>query len=74
MNKPSLRKSNTKIFPYLSTTPLKVQGSFYSKLTHKDRSTDAKFYVGEGNYGSLLGKVSAIRINLLHVGPENSFH
>ena len=57
----------------MSTIPLKVRGSFYSKLTHKDRSIDAKFYVVQGNYGSLLGKDSATRINLLHVGPENSF-
>ena len=57
----------------MSTTPSKVRGSFYSKLTHKDRSIDAKFCVVEGNYGFLLGKDSAIRINLLCVGPENLF-
>ena len=73
LNKPCLKKSNTKIFPYMSTIPSKVRGSFYSKLAHKDRSIDAKFYVVEGNYGSLLGKDSATRINLLCVGPENSF-
>ena len=73
LNKPCLKKSNTKIFPYMSTIPLKVRRSFYSKLTHKDRSIDAKFYVVEGNCGSLLGKDSATRINLLRVGPENSF-
>ena len=73
LNKPCLKKSNTKIFPYMSTIPLKVWGSFYSKLTHKDRGIDAKFYVVEGNCGSLLGKDSATGINLLRVGPENSF-
>ena len=57
----------------MSTIPLKVRGSFCSKLTHKDRSIDAKLYVVEGNCGSLLGKDSATRINLLRVGPENSF-
>ena len=57
----------------MSTIPLKVWGSFYSKLTHKERSIDAKFIAVEGNYGSLLGKDSATRINLLRVGPENSF-
>ena len=69
---PGLKKSNTKSFPYMSTTPLKVRGSFYSELIFKDRSIDAKFYVVEGNYSSLLGKDSAIRINL-SVDRENSF-
>ena len=73
LNKPCLKKSNIKFFPYMSTIPLKVWGSFCSKLTHKDRSIDAKFYVVEGTYGSLLGKDSATRINLLRVGTENSF-
>ena len=73
LNKPFVKKLNTKIFPYVSTTPLKLRGSFYSKLTHKDRSIDAKFYVVEGNYGSLLRKDSATRIDLLRIGPENSF-
>ena len=73
LNKPCLKKSNTKIFPYMSTIPLKVWGSFYSKLTHKDKSIHANFYVVEENYGSLLGKDSATRINLLPVGPDNSF-
>ena len=57
----------------MSTIPLKVRGSFYSKLTDKDSSTDAEFYVVEGNHGSLLGKDSATRINLLRAGPKKSF-
>ena len=40
----------------MSETPLKVWGSFYSKLNYKDRSIDAKFYEAEGNYGSKLSE------------------
>ena len=50
LNKPFSKKSNTKIVPYMSTTPLKVRGSFYSKLTYKDRNVDAMFYVAEVPY------------------------
>ena len=57
----------------MSETPLIVWGSIYSKLTYEDRGIDAKFYVVEGNYGSLFGKDSAKRINLILVGPENPF-
>ena len=59
--------------PPLVKEGLKVRGSFYSKLTYKDRCIDAKFYAVEGNYDSLFGKDSAIRHNLLRIGPENSF-
>ena len=57
----------------MSTTPLKVRGSFYSKLTYKDKALMQKFYVVEENYGSLLGKDSAKRINLLRFWSRELF-
>ena len=67
--KPPLLNSETRIYAYDSRKPLEVMGTFKTVIGALDNNASAKFYVVKGNGGSLLGKPSAIEINLLRVGP-----
>ena len=67
-----LRKSNVKIYPYGSETPLPNKGTFSANVSTPNLHTCADFMVVESfNVGSLLGKKTATALGLLQVGPEN---
>ena len=66
-----LRRSNVKIYPYGSETPLPVKGTFSANVSTPNFHTRADFVVLENfNAGSLLGKKTATALGLLRVGPE----
>ena len=69
MPQPKLEKSSTKIYPYQSDSPLQLQGVTCATITANQTSLSTKFYIANGNYGSLLGKQTATALDLLHVGP-----
>ena len=66
-----LGRSNVKIYPYGSETPLPVKGTFSANVSTSNLHTRADFVVVENfNAGSLLGKKTATALSLLRVGPE----
>ena len=71
MPQPKLEKekSSTKIYPYQSDSLLQLQGVTSATITANQTSLSTKFYIVKGNYGSLLGKQTAIALDLLCAGP-----
>ena len=68
----SLLKTDLRVFPYGSPTPIPVKGTFDTRVSSDSTglSTVARFVVVENeNAGSLLGKDTAIALGLLRVGP-----
>ena len=67
-------KSSTqtkKIYAYGSTQPLKVAGTFWSKVSHGDKMLeDIEFLVIEGQGKPLLGRDTSIKLGLLKIGPS----
>ena len=62
-------KSSTqtkKIYAYGSTRPLKVAGTFWSKVSHGDKM----FLVIEGQGKPLLCRDTTIKLGLLKIGPS----
>ena len=67
-----LRRSNVKIYPYGSETPLPVKETSSANVSTPNLHTCADFVVvGNFNAGSLLGKKTATVLGLLWVGPEH---
>ena len=69
----SLSKTDLRVYPYGSSSPIPVKGIFETHLSSgaTGLSTLARFVVVENtNAGSLLGKDTAIALGLLRVGPE----
>ena len=69
VNKPILRPCSTRIFPYNANTPLKLLGRFETIIECNNNKANASFFVLQGKAGSILGKDSAIKLDLLRVGP-----
>ena len=68
----SLLKTDLRVFPYGSPTPVPVKGTFDTRVSSDSTglSTVARFVVVENETaGSLLGKDTAISLGLLRVGP-----
>ena len=72
MPQPKLEKekSSTKIYPYQSDSLLQLQGVTSATITTNQTSLSTKFYIVKENYGSLLGKQTAITLDLRRVGPS----
>ena len=70
MNKPiTLSPTDIKLFPYGSSTPLSIQGSFSSQISHKDNVTNAVFVVVKNETsGSLLGHRTATDLIISYFG------
>lgn len=70
-----LFESRVQVFPYGADTPLPVKGSFTAMISSdtSKKSVHANFVVVQTLHGgSLLGKQSAIELDLLRVGPPTS--
>ena len=68
----SLLKTDLRVFPYGSPTPIPVKATFDTRVSSDSTglSTVARFVVVENeNAGSLFGKDTAIALGLLRVGP-----
>ena len=63
-----LEKSSTKIYPYQSDSPLQLQGVTNATITKNKTLFSTNFYAVKGNYASLLGKQTAIALDLHRVG------
>lgn len=64
-------KSPKKVFmAYGSKEPLVVIGSFKTLVKIQDKSQAATFYVIKDGTKDLLGKTSAIALDVLHIGPR----
>ena len=57
-----------KLYPYASSQPLLVKGSFKCAVSVCDRSTKAEVLVIKGRGMSLLGKTPATELGVLKVG------
>ena len=69
----TLSSTNLKLFPYGSSTPLSIQGSFTSQISHRDKVTNAMFVVVKNeNSGSLLGHKTATDLELFQ--EHANFH
>ena len=67
-----LQKSNAKVFPYGSDTPLQIVGKTLLNLTVGNKTHSVEFQVIPGKGRTLLGRKSATEVGLLHVGLINS--
>ena len=73
--KPVLKRSGTRIFAYDSSRPLTVLGSFNTMVGSDNyNKVNAKFHVVRGDGGSILGKKTAIELDLLRVGPQTNYN
>lgn len=64
-------KSPNKVFlAYGSKQPLVVIGSFKTMTKIQDKTEEATFYVIKDGTKDLLGKVTAIALGVLHIGPK----
>ena len=70
--KPVLRQTKVRIFPYQSQVPLTIYGVFSGTAKACGNSHSSKFYVAKGKHGSLLSRTTAEALDLLRVGPPTS--
>ena len=70
--KPVLRLTKVKIFPYQSQVPLTIYGVFSGTAMACGNSHISQFYVAKGKRGSLLSRTTAKALDLLRVGPPTS--
>ena len=67
----SSRDTGTNLFAYGSTTPLPVAGNFTADVAIGETLLDSvRFTVIEGKGQSLLGRDTALKLNVLTVGPQ----
>lgn len=64
------RKCTKKLFAYGSKKPLDVAGSFTAEISVGKTSVMTEFIVVEGHGQNLLGKETALFLNVLRLGPE----
>lgn len=66
-----LMPSDLRVFSYGSTTPLNILGTISGRVKHNNHEILAKFVVvNNQSAGCLLGRQTATRLGLLHVGPQ----
>nr|XP_034319592.1 uncharacterized protein K02A2.6-like [Crassostrea gigas] len=65
--KPKLSKSSTRIFAYGCKNDIKTFGYFTATIETKSKIAVGKFYVVEGNCGTLLGYQSAVDLGIIPV-------
>lgn len=71
-SKKILQKSNAKVFPYGSNTPLKIIGKVDLNLTVGSKIHAVEFQVIPGKGRTLLGRKSATELGLLQIGLINT--
>ncbi len=59
--------TNKKILPYGKQHPLPLLGKLTTGVSAHGRTTEATFYVVQGNHGSLLRHATASELGLIHV-------
>ncbi|GAA6091502.1 uncharacterized protein LOC125138846 [Tachysurus ichikawai] len=62
-----LEPTNKKILPYGKQQPLPLLGKLTTNILAHGKTTEATFYVVEGDHGSLLSHKTATELGLLHV-------
>lgn len=62
-----LEPTNKKILPYGKQHPLPLLGKLTTDVSAHGRTTEATFYVVQGNHGSLLSHTTASELGLIHV-------
>ena len=67
-----LEKSNANIYPYNATKKLPLNGYFKSSITANNKTILAKFFVTPGQGGCLLGQKTAVKLDLLRIGPPST--
>ncbi|XP_071104174.1 uncharacterized protein [Haliotis cracherodii] len=72
--KPQLISSKTKIYPYMSISPLNILGKFEADLAceYSDRECRETFYVASGPSSSLVSWKTSQKLNLIRVA--NNIH
>ena len=70
--KPVLRQTKARIFPYRSQVPLTIYGVFSGTAMACENSNTSKFNVAEGKHGSFLSRKTAEALDLLRVGHPTS--
>ena len=66
--KPSLSKSSSRIFPYQSTHPIPTLGRFSTIIRADGQEQLAEFIVVKGESGSILGRSTAVSLDILRIG------
>ena len=64
------RKCSRKLFAYGSKEPLEITGSFKAEVSIGMSTEKAEFIVVEGQGQNLLGKETAVKLNVLRLGPD----
>jgi len=69
--KPALSKSYSRIYPYQASEPVPTLGTFSATVSACNHSIQTNFVVVKGTAGSLLGRTTAEKLNLLRIGPRS---
>eukprot|EP00111_Clytia_hemisphaerica_P010127 TCONS_00029605-protein len=70
-SKPQLTNSSSRIFPYQSTHPIPTLGTFSTVIRADGQDQHAEFIVVQGNSGSILGRSTAISLDILRIGKPS---
>ena len=65
IDKPQLKKSDTKVFTHGSSSQLQLKGKFDGTLETSNKITTATVYVVKGNYGNLLGYQTLVDLQVI---------
>ena len=65
--RPTLLPSTTEMYPYMSSKPLELCGTFESDVTSNDEKSHGTFYVAKGPSRSLLSWKMSQRLKLIQV-------
>ena len=63
-------KSNRKLYTYASFYPLKVIGTFTTKIVAGNNNTQAEFCIIKGKGETLLGKETTLKLGVLRIGID----
>jgi hypothetical protein len=66
----NLKQSNSKIFVYGSSTPLKQLGIIKVNVKYNTETTTADFHVIPGKFGDLISKNTAEKLKMIKTAPE----
>ena len=70
LNRPSLRPTHTRVFPYGERSPLPVLGMAKFELAYNSERLQATFHVVEGKGGNLLGYRAAEKLRILSLAAH----
>ena len=69
-NRPSLRPTHTRVFPYGERSPLPVLGMAKFELAYNSERLQVTFHVFEGKGGNLLGYTAAEKLRILSLAAH----